>query len=86
MSFYDNRHWFMKWLGAARNHIGYSIRLTGAYFLQHTDSGGISVLHDYYHQTSNISCTLVGDKIVDHSDVVGASPVVAAPTTYSFAT
>ena len=25
-----------------------------------------------YCQTSNISCTLVGNKIVDHSDVVGA--------------
>ena len=25
-----------------------------------------------YRQTSNISCTLVGNKIVDHSDVVGA--------------
>ena len=32
-----------------------------------------------YHQTSNISHTLVGNEIVDHSDVVGASPVGAAP-------
>ena len=39
-----------------------------------------------YHQTSNISDTLVGYKIVDHSDVVGASPVVAAPTTSVFST
>ena len=39
-----------------------------------------------YHKTSNISCTLVGNKIVDHSDVVGASPVGAAPTTSSFST
>ena len=30
-----------------------------------------------YHQTSNISRTLVGNKIVDHSDVVGASSPVA---------
>ena len=37
-------------------------------------------------QTSNISRTLVGHKIVDHSDVVGASPVGAAPTTSSFLT
>ena len=37
-------------------------------------------------QTSNISCTLVGNKIVDHSHVVGASPVGAAPTTSSFLT
>ena len=37
-------------------------------------------------QTSNISRTLVGNKIVDHSDVVGASPVGTAPTTSSFST
>ena len=35
-------------------------------------------------QTSNIRHTLAGNKIVDHSDVVGASPVGTAPTTYSF--
>ena len=34
-----------------------------------------------YHKTSHIIRTLVGNKIVDHSDVVGASPVGAAPTT-----
>ena len=39
-----------------------------------------------YHQTSNISHTLVGNKLVDHLDVVGASPVGAAPTTSSFLT
>ena len=39
-----------------------------------------------YHKTSNISHTLVGNKIIDHSDVVGASPVGAAPTTSSFST
>ena len=39
-----------------------------------------------YHQTSNVSRTLVGNKIVDPSDVVGASPVGAAPTTSSFST
>ena len=38
-----------------------------------------------YCQTSNIRCTLVGDQIVD-SDVAGASPVGAAPTTSSFST
>ena len=37
-----------------------------------------------YYQTSKISFTLVGNKIVDHSDVVGASPVSTAPTTSSF--
>ena len=37
-----------------------------------------------YRKVSNISRTLVGNKIVDHSDVVGASPVGAAPTASSF--
>ena len=39
-----------------------------------------------YPQISDIRHTLslVGNKIVDHSDVVGASPVGAAPTTSSF--
>ena len=39
-----------------------------------------------YRQISNISHTLVGNKIDDRSDVVGASPVGAAPTTSSFST
>ena len=41
---------------------------------------------DEYRKTSNISRTLAGNKIVDNSDVVGASPVGAAPTTSSFST
>ena len=40
--------------------------------------------NDTYRQTSNISCTLIDNKIVDHSDIIGASPVGAAPTTYIF--
>ena len=39
-----------------------------------------------YRKTSNISRTLAGNKIVDNSDVVGASPVGPAPTTSSFST
>ena len=39
-----------------------------------------------YRQVSNISRTLVGNKIVDNSDVVGASPVGAAPATSSLST
>ena len=35
----------------------------------------------HYRQVSNIRRTSVGSKFVDHSDVVGASPVGAAPTT-----
>ena len=39
-----------------------------------------------YRQTTYISGTLTGNWIVDNSDVVGASPVGAAPTTFSFST
>ena len=39
-----------------------------------------------YHQVSSIRCTWVGNDIVDHSDVVRASPVGAAPPTSSFST
>ena len=39
-----------------------------------------------YRQVSNIRRTLVGNKIANHSDVVGTSPVGAAPTTSSFLT
>ena len=39
-----------------------------------------------YRQVSNIRRTLEGNKIVDHSDIDGASPVGAAPTTSSFST
>ena len=39
-----------------------------------------------YCQVSNIRHTLVGNKIIDHSDVVVASPIGVAPTTSSFST
>ena len=39
-----------------------------------------------YRQTSNISHTFVDNIIVDNSDVVGALPVGAAPTTSSLST
>ena len=39
-----------------------------------------------YRKISNIRHALVGNKIVHHSDVVGASPVIAAPTASSFST
>ena len=46
----------------------------------------IIVLNINYRQISNIRRTLIGNKTVDHSDVVGASPVGAAPTTSSSST
>ena len=39
-----------------------------------------------YRQSSDMRRTLVGNKRVDHSDVVGASPVGTAPTISSFST
>ena len=39
-----------------------------------------------YRQISIIRHTFISNKIVSHSDVVGASPVGAAPTTSSFST
>ena len=39
-----------------------------------------------YRKVSNIRRTFIGNKFVDHSDVVGASPVGAAPTTSSYST
>ena len=39
-----------------------------------------------YLQISNISHTLVGNEIVDHSDIVGASTISTAPMTSSFST
>ena len=37
-----------------------------------------------YRHTSYISRTLVGNKIIDQSDVVAASPFGVAPSTSSF--
>ena len=49
--------------------------------------GGINTRFSLtYRQVSNIKPSLVGNYIVDHSDVTGASPVGAAPTTSSFST
>ena len=49
------------------------------------ETGSLMKLNKY-RKTSNIRRTWVGNKIVDQSDVVGASPVGAAPTTSSFST
>ena len=43
-----------------------------------------SILLNGYRQVFNIRRTLVGNWIVDNSDVVGPSPVGAAPTASSF--
>ena len=53
------------------------------FFLAHT---GTLRNREIYRKVSNISRTLVGNQIVDHPDIVGASSVGAAPTTSSFST
>ena len=52
----------------------------------HPASHYVIQVYGIYRKTSNINRTLVGNIIVDNSDVVGASPVGAAPTTSSFST
>ena len=59
--------------------------IAGSSLIQYPFSLMYCVFHKH-RKTSNIRHTLVGNKIVDHSDVVGASPVGAAPTTSSFST
>ena len=54
--------------------------------LEYSVSSIKRVNNGMYRKTSNISRTLVGNKIVDNSDVIGALPVGAAPTTSSFST
>ena len=57
------------------------------YYLQEVNvesSNGLVLLDLLYRKISNIRRVLVGNKIVDHSGVAGASPVGAAPTTSSF--
>ena len=48
----------------------------------------VTALHEHgsYRKTSDVKHTLVGIKLVDHSDAVGAAPFSAAPTTSSFST
>ena len=56
--------------------------------MEYLESTMETLLFDHfdYCQTSSISRTLVDNKIVHHSDVVGASPVGASPTPSSFST
>ena len=49
-------------------------------------SGDSCTINNDYRQVSNIRRTFIGNEIVDNSDVVGASPVGAAPTTSSLST
>ena len=57
-----------------------------AVFALWCSGGGRGWFNINYRKTSNIRHTLMGNNIADHSDVIGASPVGATPTTPSFST
>ena len=69
--------------------VAVSIYLKEQYSVRHIVRS-ISMVNQQFtnkcRQISNICRTLVENKIADHSDIVGASPVGAAPTTSSFYT
>ena len=68
----------------------YNLLFTASSFCCIIDKSSIDSFHYMlpliyvYRKASNISRTSVGNKIVDHSDVVGASPVGTAPSTSWF--
>ena len=70
------------------HHIYHQTCWTYTVFITYIDIDMILGIHKkwIYHNTSNIRRTLVGNKLVDPSDVVGASPVGAAPATSSLST
>ena len=75
-------------------HFGFALIMSLKFFLLYTLRNNMNVRMCFcvcspthtYRKTSNISRTLLGNKIVDNPDVVGASPVGAALTTSSFST
>ena len=83
--------WIMDYQLLLHHHMGCNciampcIDLSYKYIMGLNDNVYICQVHSY-RQVSNIRRTLAGYKIVDHSHVVGASPVGAAPTTSSFST
>ena len=99
-SLMTSQHWSWQWLGAVRQQAitwtnvdqdlcGHMVSL-GHDELNITEHMFMLWSHKtyytsfYYCKTCNISHTLLGNEIVDHSDVVGASPAGTAPTTSSF--
>ena len=66
-------------LCAYSNHHADSVATVGLY-----EAYYMSYIMQEYCQTFNLSHTLVGNKIVDHSDVVGTLPVGTVPTASSF--
>ena len=86
--------WFDTWIFFMKNMYKY-IQLIGFFYYWNgtdcwdslswkTKTSPLDV--ERYRQTCNITCSLVDSKLVDHSEIIGASPVGAAPTTSSFST
>ena len=71
-----------------------SLPIVFMYFTEHKSEAIVPITNvntigepkNKYRKTFNIRRTLIGYKLVDHSDVVGESPVGAAPTTSIFST
>ena len=59
----------------------HSVKHIRKYHLQNVGHLAQEASVSIYRQVSKISCTLAGNKFVNHLDVVGAPPVGAAPTT-----
>ena len=75
--------WSMQIVQRRSHKIFWSYRLQYNFYLLNS----LQYLHAHnlnYRQVYNTRRTLVGNQTVDHSDVVGASPVGAAPTISSF--
>ena len=87
----SNQYWFRLQFGIIRKQAIILAYVDQDLCCHMASVGGIKLMildwsDNSYHQVSNISRTPVDNKIVDHSNVVGASPVGAAPTTSSFST
>ena len=54
--------------------------------IRHGYANASTERYGMYRQTSYISRSLLGNKLADHSDVVGSSPVGATPTISTFPT
>ena len=63
---------YQSWFGFARHQ--QNITLVNIDSLSTRSVGNATQTRQSYRQVSNINRTLIGNKIVDHSDVVGASP------------
>ena len=76
------------WENIIDNVIPYSLSILGLKLIHVSSTVPCKITwyltFETYRQTSNIRRALLGNKIVDHLDAVGASPPGGAPTTFPF--